>query len=513
MSKGNCPHGLSESSCLACPPSLWEHQRIAIERAKTLHGYALHFEAGTGKTRTALEILKHRFNTEKRIMRTLILCPPIVIGNWREEWCKYTKIDRRDVVALTGTGAQRLKTFVQNAYNEKDERRGKVFITNYESLLMKELYQYFTNWVPEITIQDESHRLKNPSSKMAKALDELVNKFVKPSLRLNLTGTAILNSPMDLFMQFKVLMGGFPTLDSLVTGKHITNYFTFRATYFEDKNAKWRGSENYYPNWQPKPSTSELFGRLLASVSMSVNKADCLDLPDEVDVTIPVPLTPQQRRDYDKFEKDMVLNIEGKNYTADIAMVRALRLMQIASGFISGMDFPDASESQPIKYEYKNTEREKALKELLEDICIEKGKKCLVWAVWKNNYEIIKKVCDELKIKYVECHGLVSAKGKEEARRSFIQDPTISVWIGHPYSGGIGVNLIVAPYTVWYSRNFSLEQYSQAKARNYRGGQTEKVTHYHLIAADTIEPEIVQALINKQNISDLIMSKTSLYKK
>lgn len=485
---------------------LWAHQKEAIARAKNLPYYALHFEAGTGKTRTAIEIMKDRYNTVRRIQRTLILCPPIVIQNWREEWLKYTKIERKQVVCLTGTGVQRLKTFMANKDN------GVVFVTNYESLLMKPLYEALKEWQPEITVHDESHRTKNPGGKMAKALDELVNKFCKPTLRLNLTGTAILNTPMDLFMQFKVMMGGFPTLESLVTGKHITNYWQFVKLYFEDKNARWKGSENYFPNWQPKPSTSDLFGRLLASVSMSVNKADCLDLPDEVDVTIPVPLTKEQRNDYDKFEKDMVLNIDGNNYTADIAMVKALRLMQITSGFISGLSAPDASEAQPIKYEYKDTNREKALHDLLEDICKEKGKKVLVWAVWKHNYEVIKKVCDKLGIRWVECNGTVTAAAKERARTDFINDPEIQVWIGHPYSGGIGVNLIIAPYTVWYSRNFSLEQYEQAKARNYRGGQTEKVTHYHLVAQDTIEPEIVEALQNKKNISDLIMSKTNLYK-
>lgn len=493
---------------------LWAHQKEAIARAKNLPYYALHFEAGTGKTRTAIEIMRERINREKCIPRTLIFCPPIVIQNWREEWFKYSKIDKKDVIALTGTGAQRLKTFVQNAFSENDgPRKRKIFITNYESLLMKPLYAAFLLYAPEVTIHDESHRLKNPSSKMAQALDSLVNKSVmSPHLRLNLTGTSVLNSPMDLFMQFKIMMGGFPTLESLVTGKHITNFFTFRNIFFEDKNARWRGSESYFPQWQPKPSTHDLFGRLLASVSMSVEKKDCLDLPDEVDVTIPVPLTPEQRKDYDKFEKDMVVQIEGKNYTADIAMVKALRLMQITSGFISGLDAPSSEEAQPIKHEYKDTEREKGLKELLQEICVNKGKKVLVWAVWKNNYETIKRVCDELKIRYVECHGLISAKGKEEARRAFISDPSIQVWVGHPYSGGIGVNLIVAPYTVWYSRSFSLEQYEQAKARNYRGGQTEKVTHYHLVAQDTIEPDIVESLRNKKSIADLILSKTNLYK-
>ncbi len=486
---------------------LWAHQQEAINRARNLPYYALHFEAGTGKTRTAIEIMRERFNKGQRIQRTLIFCPPIVIQNWKEEWLKYTKIERKEIVTLTGSGAHRLKQF--NFHAEK----ARVFITNYESLLMKPLYEALIKWSPEISVHDESHRCKNHQAKMAQALDKLVNIHCHPSLRLNLTGTSILNGPQNLFMQFKILMGGFPTLDSMVTGKHITNYYHFQKLFFEDQNARWKGSENYFPNWLPKPSTSDLFGRLLASYSMSVEKKDCLDLPSETFVTIPVPLNKEQRRDYDQFEKDMVLNIDGNNYTADIAMVKALRLMQIASGFISGLSAPDANEAQPIKYEYKDTEREKALKELLTDICINQGKKCPVWGVWRQNYEVIKRVCNELGLKYVECNGSVSAKGKEEARNSFINDPTTMVYIGHPYSAGIGVNLVVASYDIWYSYNFSLEQFLQALARIYRGGQTEKVTHYFLTSRETIEPTILDALRNKKSVSDAIMGLTNMYKK
>lgn len=497
---------------------LWAHQKEAIARAKNLPYYALHFEAGTGKTRTAIEIIKERINRERRILRTLIFCPDIVIQNWREEWFKFSNIDKKDVIALTGSGAQRLKIFKQHAYNETGLRRGKIFICNYQSLLMEPLYEEFKKWSPDQFVHDEAHRCKNHQAKMAQALDKLVNVYCQPSLRLNLTGTSILNGPQNLFMQFKILMGGFPTLESMLTGKHITNYYHFQKLFFEDGNAAMKTSarqavrEAYFPNWQPKPSTNDLFGRLLASYSMSVTKADCLDLPPRVNITVPVPLTREQRLDYEKFEKDMVLNVEGKNYTADIAMTKALRLMQLASGFISGLDAPDEGEAQPIKHVYKDTNREALLKEYLQEICVDGGKKCLVWSVWQHNYGIIKKVCDELKIKYVECHGLVSSKGKEEARKSFITDPSIMVWLGHPYSGGIGVNLVVAPYTIWYSYNFSREQFEQAQDRNYRGGQTQNVTQYFFTAADTIEPEILDSLQNKKDISDLIMNRTNIYK-
>lgn len=493
-------------------PPLWFHQIEAIKRAQNLPYYALHFQPGTGKTRTALEIIKHRFNSNKRIMRTIIFTPPIVIQNFREEWFLYTKIENKEVIALVGSGAQRAKLFKQHAFNEKGGRQGKVFVTNYQSLLMPELYKELIIWSPEISVHDEAHTVKNPSSKIAKALDELVNKHSRPSLRLNLTGTAVLNTPLDLFQQIKILAGGFPTLDSLVTGKYITNFFTFRTLFFEDRNARWKGSESYFPKWEAKPSTNELFGRLLSSISMSVEKEACLDLPPEINVTIPVPLSSEQRRDYTTFEKDLVLSKDGKSFTADIALTKGLRLMQIASGFISGLDAPSDQESQPIRYEYKDTERERALKYLLEEICIESDKKCLVWANWHHNYEAIKKVCIELKIKFVECHGLISPKGKEEARKQFIENPDIKVWIANPKSGGVGLNLIVAHFAIWYSRNFSLEAYEQARARSHRGGQINKVTNYHLIAQGTIEPEIVEALQNKQDIAQLIMAKTNIYK-
>jgi SNF2 family DNA or RNA helicase len=493
--------------------TLYEHQKIAIERARNMSSFALHFDVGTGKSLTAIQILRERYNREKRIIRTLIFAPSIVLQNWKEEWKKFTKIEGKNVVVLTGSGALRVKEFKKQCFDERGLRVGRVVVLNYESLLMLPLYEEIKKWQPEIFVLDEIHRCKNPSSKTAKALDELANKHTRPQLRLALTGTPVLNSPMDLFQPIKIMLGGFPTLESLVTGKHIQSFFHFRTLYFEDRNARWKGSQNYFPQWGPKPSTSELFGRLLSSISMSVEKKDCLSLPPEIDVTVPVPLTPEQRKDYDVFEKDLVAQIDGKTFTADIALTKALRLMQISSGFISGLEAPDGAELQPIKYEYQNTARENALKELLTQICVEGGKKAVVWATWANNYATISKVCEELGIKYVRCTGLESGKAKEEARKTFIENPDILVFIGNPLSSGIGINLVVAHYDIWYSRNFSLDQFIQAKARIYRAGQTESVIHYHLVAQDTIELDILDALQSKKNMADVIMAKTNLYKK
>ena len=66
-------------------PPLWKHQLDGIELGKKHPDCALLFEMGTGKTRTALEILRARINENKRILRTLIIGPAAVLQNWKNE--------------------------------------------------------------------------------------------------------------------------------------------------------------------------------------------------------------------------------------------------------------------------------------------------------------------------------------------------------------------------------------------------------------------------------------------
>ena len=79
---------------------LWQHQGQAIDRAKDLDAFGLLFDAGTGKTRTAIEIYRGKCVEHKRLLKTLILCPQVVINNWRAELLKYSKILSQDIVLL-----------------------------------------------------------------------------------------------------------------------------------------------------------------------------------------------------------------------------------------------------------------------------------------------------------------------------------------------------------------------------------------------------------------------------
>ena len=47
---------------------LWTHQREGVERAFSEGSYGWFFEAGTGKTRTAIETLRKMYYREGRVM-------------------------------------------------------------------------------------------------------------------------------------------------------------------------------------------------------------------------------------------------------------------------------------------------------------------------------------------------------------------------------------------------------------------------------------------------------------
>lgn len=461
----------------------WKHQEEAIEKFGKMPCGGLFFDVGTGKTCCAINILRHKYSQHKRLLRTLVLGPPIIIENWRREFFVHSNIKEKDVLSLYGPGKDRYRKFMLNAYEtilDEVVPSSKIFITNYEALLMKDLYSAILKWKPEAIIFDESHKLKNPTSKRTKKAIELSQTA---AYRFILTGTPVLNSPMDLFSQFLVMDRG------ETFGK---NFFAFRGTYFVDKNAGMP-TQRYFPNWVIRQGALEEMNKKMRRLASVAKKKDCLSLPPYIQTTIKVPMLPEQAKMYKDMKKDFVAFIEGKEVVATMAMTKALRLMQIASGFAKDVEGKEHSLGVTPKME--------ALEELLETITVDN--KVIIWAVWKENYGQIRSVCEKLKIRSVELTGDTPANKRFEIVDDFNNNPETKVLIGHPGSGGVGVNLIAASYSIFYSRTFSLEHSLQAEARNYRGGSEihEKVTRIDLVTEDTIDEAVLEKLLLKEEIS------------
>lgn len=452
----------------------WQHQLDAIRKSADLNEYALFFEQGCGKTLTCINMMRIKYSKSGRLIRTVIFCPDIVMSNWKKEILENSRLTEDDILINSGSGVmreERIKVLTA-------ENKPKVIIMNIATLRMPNVMQALLRYRPNMFILDESHKCKSATTKTSKGAQKLANSC---KYKFLLTGTPILNNLMDVFSQFRILDGG------ETFGKNMTS---FKMKYFVDKNAGMPKSR-YFPNWQPKVGAYGAISVKMARKSMVVRKADCLDLPPLVKKTIEFELPPKVRRHYEELKSDFVTYLEDDACVANLAITKALRLQQMASGFIQ------LDSGKVVKFD----DREKVLKELLEDKV--KDSKVIVWAVFKENYKTIRKVCDELRIGYVEVNGEVNLKGKDEAVEKFNTCSDTRVYIGHPGSGGIGVNLTASDCSVVFSRTWNLEFELQSEARNYRGGSEihKRITKYDLVAKDTMDEVILEALQNKEKMS------------
>ncbi len=319
--------------------------------------------------------------------------------------------------------------------------------------------------------------------------------------RYLLTGTPILNNAMDLYQQYKIL-NGYKGRDSTFG----TNFFAFRGQYFVDKNQAWSSKPNHYPEWVPRMYAYEDMMRRIGANTLRVTKTECLDLPDLVVQNLEVSISPQQKRLYEDMRDEFIAWIDSERnrgtetaVVARLAVTKALRLQQIISGFVK-TDTGEVIRITP-------NPRLDALRDLLETLT--PGHKVIVWACFKENYAMIREVCEELKIKTVELHGETAPQDRQRAVDSFENDPDVRLFLANPGAGGVGITIVQASYSIYYSRSFNLAHDLQSEARNHRRGSEihEKITRINLVAPNSIDEIIAEALGRKVDVSNQIIGR------
>lgn len=470
---------------------LWNHQVHGIRVAEVVPDLGLFFEQGTGKSRTTIEVLRRRYARQSRLMKTIIFAPLIVCENWRAEFKMYSKISERDVVVLLGSQKQRIKTFLYHVGDVLEGR--KIFVTNYESCQMADFFSLLLKWKPEILVCDESQRVKNHESirakKVAMIADQTQHNYI-------LTGTPILNNPMDIYMQFRILDRG------QTFGK---NFFAFRAMYFEDKNARM-SKQNHFPKWEARAECYQMLQDKIKTKALRVLKKDCLDLPPLVRQVVHVPMSPKQAKMYREMYNDFITWIDDhreqpRAVVANLAVVKATKLQQIVSGFVK--------DEHGMHHRIDDCPRLAVLGELLNDIAVHS--KVIVWSHYKENQRMVTDLCEKLGLGYAEIHGDI--KDKESQMKRFRSDPECRVMVANQAAGGVGVNLVEAAYAIYYGKGFKLEDDLQSEARNYRGGSEihEKVTRIDLVTPGSIDELVNESLANKQNVSETILGWRDTY--
>jgi SNF2 family DNA or RNA helicase len=408
----------------------------------------------------------------------LVVCPKSVIQVWPKQFREHAAIPYTVVTLDEGSVAQRTKQ-LGLALELASKRNERVCcVLNYESAWREPMAAALLKAKWDCVCLDESHRIKAPGGQASKFFGRLGDNVLA---RVCLTGTPMPHSPLGIYAQYRFL-------DKGIYG---TSFTAFRNRY-----AEMGGYGNYqvmgYVN-------QDELQRKFYSIAFRVMADDVQDLPETMDLVRPVILSPGARKVYEQLNDEFVAGVDMGKVTVTNALTKLLRLQQITSGFVTlDTDVEGADEEPEVKE--IDTAKAEVLLDILEDL--KTTEPVAIFCRFQKDLDTIKDVAKSLG------RGCAELSGRMNELKAWQEDtegklPLIAVQM---QAGGVGVDLVRSHYCVFYSLGFSLGDYLQARKRTHRPGQNERVTYFHLIAEKTVDETVYEALHQRQNVVDSVLS-------
>lgn len=440
-----------------------KYQLTAINHVINVPKCGLFLDMGLGKTVSTLTAIKELKYNRFQVNKVLIIAPKKVAeGTWSKEKDKWNHTKDFRVSLVLGSQQKRIKALSVNA---------DLYIINRENIPW--LVDYLRNdWYFDTVVIDESSSFKNSRSKRFKSL-----KMVLPKINrlIELTGTPSPNGVEDLWAQIYLLDQG------IRLEKYITH---FRTKYMEPN----KRNRSQIFDYKIKDGVYDSIINKISDICISMKSEDYLELPDLSYNEIPVILNDKARRDYDKMERDFVLELEGAEdeITAVNAAALSNKLLQISNGAVY--------DSSGIYTEVHDAKIE-AFLELVERL---QGKSLLVFYNFQHDRGRIKRA--------LEKSDLVVKELKTTQDEDDWNAGKIDILLTHPASAAYGLNLQEGGnHVCWFGLSWNLEHYQQANKRLHRQGQKEKVIIHHLVTQGTRDEDVMRALDNKAGVQEEIM--------
>ena len=462
----------------------FEHQLKALEMSWDKKVFAYFMEMGTGKSKVLIDNISMLYDKGK-INGALIIAPKGVYKNWFSSEIPTHMPDHieREVVLWEATGGKKKELEYKKLFKSTDNLQ--ILVMNVEAFSTKKGKMFawkFLNCHQSMMAIDESTSIKNPGANRTKNIIEL-GKDVK--YKRILTGSPVTKSPLDLFTQCYFL-------DPWLLDQQ--SYYAFRVRYAKMRSINVSGRQvQIVVGYRNLPELSDK----LKPFSYRVLKDDCLDLPKKTYMKRIIELSDEQKKLYKSMKERALAVLNGKMVTSMTVITQMMRLHQITCGHFKS----DDGEVQKVK--------SRRLDELM-DVLEEVEGKAIIWAHYRHDIEII---LEEVQKKYgdnsiVTYYGDTSTEDRQKAIAA-IQDPNGSTrfLVGTPQTGGYGITLTGASTMIYYSNGYDLEKRQQSEARIDRIGQEKPMTYIDIIAEDTIDEKIVDALRRKVNIATEIMGE------
>lgn len=402
---------------------------------------------------------------------TLLVCPMSVVGAWQRE---------------AATFAPQLKVHVHHGGDRlRDEAFVKgsadldLVVTTY-SLLARDLR--VLSAVPwHRLVFDEAQHVKTPATQVTRAARSL-----QAPHRLALTGTPVENRLADLHSLMEVVNPGL-----LGTAKSFQDRV---ATPIEDEGDGAAIS-------RLKLVTSPFIQRRLKT-----DRSIIKDLPDKIELTRVVNLTPEQAGLYEAIVQDLMVQIDGaeEKNRRTLVVSAITRLKQVCNHPTHYL-----GDGSPL---VRDGEHRSGKLELVDDLlgaAFEKGEKVLLFTQFTTFGHLLVPYWEE---KFAELgvssapflHGGVSKRDRDQMVAEFQEHrDRPGLMLLSLRAGGTGLTLTAANHVVHLDRWWNPAVENQATDRAFRIGQRRDVTVSKLVSAGTVEEKIDTVLQDKQMLADL----------
>ena len=482
-----------------CRLSPYDHQVVGIQALVDHPYFMLADDMGAGKSLQVIVAAQVLFERGE-IDRVLIIAPAAVRSVWFDETLGELAKHLWLPSEITEFHAKSRTWFFDD---QAASNKLQFIITNYDFVRSSSrLAQLLAICTPRtLLVLDESHACKNYKAKQTRAVFQLRHSCGRVWL---LTGTPIAHNPLDMYSQGRIM-------HEAIMG--CANYFVARARY---ATITTRGGFPKITGWRNLDDLQRRF----APYVLRRLKRDCLDLPPALPaVMLTATLTPATWTIYKEMRDELCVWLDQATVsTASQAAVKAMRLAQITSGFVGGVE--DANITPGLRgagvgLPTREVGREKldvVLEWFADMLALEPNLKLLIWTRFRPELE---RLMETLATAYPQMAlGQIHGDQKRDERDLALRllDPRTApagatVLGGTTQTGAHGISLVAAHHVIYMSDDWSLKTRLQADARTDRPGQTHPCWYGNVIAVgpagqQTIDHLILKARLGKEDVAN-----------
>lgn len=437
------------------------HQTAAVAKVLPTRIGALFMEMGTGKSRTAIELVHRRL---QKIDRVIWFCPVSLKETVRHEIKKHTNYTDADIhVFNTRT-------------DENNVPRALWYVVGIESMSVSARVVHTVNKLVTartMVILDESSYIKGHKSLRTQRLTYICERA---RYRLILTGTPISQGVVDLFSQMRFL-------SPKILG--YSSFYSFAANHLEYSER--------YPGMIVRSHNTEWLAAKIKPYVYQVTKNECLSLPQKMYSSRYFCMTDEQRHYYELAKYEVIESLDADEIDS-IAIFRMFSvLQQIVCGYWNRRI--RRGEFEKLEFEHHRVDM------LMNTIASIPGdEKIIIWCKYQYDIDQIGAALEKNfgAESVASFHGALPERKRAEQVEHFRN--TARFFLSTQSCGGHGLTLNESNYVVYYNNGFKYSERLQSEDRCHRIGQERKVLYINIECVNSIDERISRALANKGNV-------------